>query len=64
MCEYVIVTEELNNKAELSKPSLRAEGIAMLGMVPANLIEGLQLPLRNHERRREKKAKDSAATNQ
>lgn len=58
------MTEELRSKAEFINLSLRAEGIAMLGIVLAKPIEGAQLPFRNQDSSREKNAKDSAATNQ
>lgn len=58
------MTEELRSKAEFNSLSLRAEGMAMLGIVLANPIEGAQLPFRNQDSSREKNAKDSAATNQ
>jgi len=62
--EYVTVTEELKSRAEFNNLSLRAEGMEILGIVLANLIEGAQLPFRNQDSNREKNAKDSAATNQ
>lgn len=58
------MTEELRSKAEFNNLSLRAEGMAMLGIVLANLIEGAQLPFRNQDSSKEKNAKDSAATSQ
>lgn len=62
--EYVIVTDELSNKAEFINLRPIADGISALAIIPLILTAGAHMLLVNHENNKEKKAKASAATSQ